>query len=77
MQNFEDIRIRLLIDEIPAFFMGVRDSKCTEDLKISGRKMIDIIGETIFQGQDLVVREEIASKAKMDKAPSPVEKGKV
>jgi hypothetical protein len=55
----------------------VRDSKCNEDLRISGRKMIDIIGETICKGQDLSVREEIASKAKMDKAPSPVEKGKV
>jgi hypothetical protein len=39
--------------------------------------MIDIIGETICKGQDLSVREEIASKEKMDKAPSPVEKGKV
>jgi hypothetical protein len=55
----------------------VRDSKCNEDLRISGRKMIDIIGETLFQFQDLFVHEEIALKAKMDKAPSPVEKGKV
>ena len=50
MQNFEDLRIRLLIDEIPAFFMGVRGSKCNEDLRVSARKMIEMIGETIYPG---------------------------
>lgn len=50
MQNFIELRNRILIDEIPTFFMGVRDSKTTEDLRMSARKMIDIIGETIFTG---------------------------
>lgn len=77
MQNFEQLRIRFLIDEIPAFFKGVRESKCNEEIRASARNMIDIIGESIFPGQKITIREDIAAKSEMDKAPSPVEKGKV
>ena len=46
-------------------------------MKISARKMIDIIGETIFPGQSIVLKDDIAEKPELDKVPSPVEKGKV
>ena len=39
--------------------------------------MIDIIGETIFPGESIILKEDIAEKPELDKAPSPVEKEKV
>jgi len=79
MENFETLRINILVDVIPTFFMGVRDSKCNEEIRVSARKMLDSLIESVFPGQEMTIKaiETIPKESKMDKAPSPVGKSKI
>ena len=77
MENFETLRKNILIDAIPSFVMGVRESKNCEEIRVSSRKMFETIIESAFPGQEMSINPIRAKDAKMDKAPSPIEKCQV
>ena len=81
MENFESLRLNILIDIIPTFFMGVRESKNCDEIRASARKMFETLVSSAYPNQKMTIKpmknaKKDVFKLKTDKAPSPVEKAK-
>ena len=81
MENFETLRLNVLINIIPNFFMGVRESKDCDEIRVSAMQMFESMVENAYPNHKMTLKpaksgKKIVFKGKMDKAPSPVEKAK-
>lgn len=56
MENFDSLRLSILIDIIPTFFMEVRESKDCDEIRASAKKMFEHLVSSAYPDQRVTIK---------------------